>query len=243
MNQNNINKIDHTITNILIKGLIDKSVDVQVKFQKISHRDIINTKDERARKEKEEKEIQQRDAVRKAEEERFKVEDGAVTLPVNLVLAPVSGIPVYDVKTNDQIMVKIEASSEKGNYFIDLLNARSPEGSIMPVKGMVKEIAMNALGEFELLVEIGPGIYGKTIESEQVKVKKYDIREEKIRVDGRPQPGTQMQQGQNPLPGTQQVIKAKNAVKGNKDYFIWLVGGITFLLAILIIYLLFSGLL
>ncbi len=233
-----MNKVEHTLTNILIRGLLDKMVSLELNFDKISHKDIIKIKDERARKEKEVKEELKKEAIRQAETEKFKVEEGAVTLPVNLVLAPVSGIPVFEIKNGDMIMVKIDGATERGNYFIDLLNARTPEGEIMPVKGTVKGISMNALGEFELMVEIGPGIYGKSLEAEQVKIKKYDIREEKIRVDDK-----ESKEQISSLPGTQSILEQKNVDNRSKDFFIWLIGGITFLLAILILYLLFSGIL
>lgn len=242
INHGQKNKIEHTITNILIKGLIDKSVIFEYHTERISHKDIINVKDERARREKEEREAKQREEIRQQESEKFQVEEGAVVLPVNLILAPVSGIPIYEVKAGDLIMVRLDGSTERGNYFIDLLNARTQEGEITPVKGTVKEVSMNALGEFELLIEIGPGIYGKTLESEQVKIKKYDFREDKIQVGAaaaQPEAST----GAPGAPQQTQIINPTEASKSSKDYFIWLVGGITFILAILILYLLFSGLL
>lgn len=238
MTNGQMNKIEHTLSNILIRGLLDKMVSLELNFDKISHKDIIKIKDERARKEKEIKEEQKKETIRQAETEKFKVEEGAVTLSVNLVLAPVSGIPVFEIKNGDMIMVKIDGATERGNYFIDLLNARTPEGQIMPVKGTVKEISMNALGEFELMVEIGPGIYGKSLEAEQVKIKKYDLREEKIKVEDK-----ESKEQISSLPGTQSILEQKNADKRSKDFFIWVIGGITFLLAILILYLLFSGIL
>ena len=228
-------KIDHTLTAIFEKGISDKTVTLDFQTEKVAHSDILRIKDERARKEKEEKEIQQREAVRKAEEDRFKVEDGAVVLPVNLILAPVSGTPIYDIKQKDTIMIKISSTSERGNYFIDLLNARTPEGEILPVKGVVKDLYMNALGEFELLIEIGPGVYGKTVESEKVKIKKYDFKEEMLQTSG----DASSQFG----PPLQQQAAGKKIGKMNRDFFIWVVGGITFLLAMLILYLFFSGLL
>ena len=156
-------------------------------------------------------------------------------LPANLVLGPVSGKPIYDIKPKDTIMIKINSTSEKGNYFIDLLNARTPEGEILPVKGIVKDLYTNALGEYELLIQIGPGIYGKTVESERVKIKMYDFKEEMLQTQAASSPsGTST---------SRQKALGKSIGKMNKDYFIWIVGGITFLLAMLILYLFFSGIL
>ena len=236
INNKNTGKIDHTLLAIFEKGVGDKSIALDFKTEKAPHSDILKIKDERGRKEKEEKEIEQRDAVRKAEESKFKVEDGAVVLPVNLVLGPVSGVPIFEVKPKDAIMIKISSTSEKGNYFIDLLNARTPEGAIIPVKGVVKDIYINALSEYELLIEIGPGVYGKTVESEKVKIKKYDFKEELL------QTASTSSSAADPSFTPQKAFKAKIG-KMNKDFFIWVIGGITLLLAILILYLFFQGLL
>ncbi|MDD5066951.1 MAG: hypothetical protein PHF84_07875 [bacterium] len=235
INTNNLHKVEHTLMGIISKGVLDKSLSVEVKAEKVSYTDIIRVKDERARKEKEEREAKEREEVRKIQESRYKVEDGAVILPINLVLAPVSGIPIYDITANEMIMIKLDATTEKGNYFIDLLNARGPNGEIIPLKSVVKDIIQNSLGEYELLVEIGPGIYGKNVEREKVKVKKYELNEERIK--------TSAAAAESPDKATKKIPVKSSSVGQTKDYFIWLVGAITFLLAILIMYLIFSGIL
>ncbi len=233
--ENDFGKIEHYLVGILSKGLMDKSTMVDMKIEKVAHTDIIRAKDERARREKEEKEAKQREELRKAEEQRFKVEDGAVILDIDPIIAPVSGIPIYEAKQGDLIMVKINAATDKGNYFIDLLNARSAEGEVLPVKASIKDVFMNALGEYELLTEIGPGIYGRALIQERIKIKQYNISDERINVDA---PATQ------PVAAAKKVKEAP-VIKDKKknDFFIWVVGGITFFLAILILYLLISGLL
>ena len=233
---NKNNKIDHTLVSIFEKGISDKSVVLDFLIQKVSHSDILKVKDERARREKEETESKEREVARKAEEDRFKVEDGAAVLPVSLVLGPVNGVPIYEIKAKAQIMIKIEAATEKSNYFVDLLKARNQEGEIIPIKGSVKEVYVNTMGEYELLIEIGPGIYGKTVESEKVKIKLYDAQEDMIRIPGG-------EASHFPGVGKEDTAFGRSMGKKNKDFFIWVVGGITFLLAMLILYLLFSGLL
>ncbi len=234
--RNQIAKIEHTIVNIISKGLIDKSVTIDFKIDKVTHQDIIKAKDERARREKEEREAKRREEMRKAEAEKFKVEEGGVILDASLVLAPVSGIPIYEAKTGDQIMIKLDSSTEKGNYFIDLLNARSPEGDVRPIKGVIKDVFMNSLGEFQILAEIGPGIYARAIETEQVKVKRYDPSEDATNVasDKKTTDGS---------PSAQISPFKTGEISKPKDYFIWIIGAITFILAILIFYLLLSGVL
>lgn len=234
---NNLHKIEHSLMGILSKGILDKSVSVEIKAEKVNYADILKVKDERARKEKEEREAKEKEEIRKIQEQRYRVEEGAVILPINLILAPVSGTPVYDVAAGDVIMVKIDASTEKGNYFIDLMNARGPNGEIMNIKAAVKEIVQNTLGEYEILVELGPGIYGKCVETEKVKIKIFDAEEERVK--------TAAAAGQGPggkVPPSK-IPAPKTDIHPAKDYFIWLVGAITFILAVIILYLVFSGIL
>ncbi len=232
--ENDLGKVEHFLVGILAKGLMDKSTIVEIKIEKVAHSDIIKAKDERARREKEEREAKQREEMRKAEENRFKVEDGAVVLEIDPIIAPVSGIPIYEAKPGDLIMVKINAVTDKGNYFIDLLNARSAEGEVLPVKAVIKDVFMNAMGEYELLTEIGPGIYGRALIEERIKIKQYNITDERINVN----PANSVK------PVAEKKIKESPVVEKKKnDFFIWIVGGITFFLAILILYLLISGLL
>lgn len=236
-NTNQHSKIEHTLTGIMAKGVADKSIIIEALSEKVPHMEILRVKDDRLRKEKEEREEKQKEEIRKDQQQEYKVEAGAVVLPVSLVLAPVSGIPIWEVKTGDLIVIRIDSATERGNYFIDLLKARTPEGDILPIKAVIKEITSNSLGEFEVLVELGPGIYGRCVETEKVKIKKFDISEEKIAI-----PGNGQEKIKTPV--SEAILKQSFVPKATRnDYFIWLVGGITLLLAALILYLLFSGIL
>jgi hypothetical protein len=70
-------------------------------------------------------------------------------------------------------MVKISDISVKGKYYIDLLGTKV-DGNIIPVPAEVTEIRRNEKNEFFILCMIDKDIYGKAIETEQVKLKKYD---------------------------------------------------------------------
>ena len=102
-------------------------------------------------------------------------EDGAVILQVQLILAPVSGKPIYELKVGDKIMTKIAPNSDRANYFIDLLDLRV-EGYIKPVPCEIVDIKSEGKNSpIEILSKIGPGIFGKCIEDErQVKLKMYN---------------------------------------------------------------------
>ncbi len=70
-------------------------------------------------------------------------------------------------------MVKISDKSVKGRYYIDLLGTKV-DGNIIPVPAEVTEIKRNEKNEYFILCMIDKDIYGKAIETEQVKLKKYD---------------------------------------------------------------------
>jgi len=106
----------------------------------------------------------------------FGVEDDAVILPVKPIVAPVKGKPVYELRISDKLLVYIQPSSDRANYFIDQLNLRQ-ENEILPTAAEVIDIKGGAgkNNPTDILALIAPGIYGKFTEAEkQVKLKLYD---------------------------------------------------------------------
>jgi hypothetical protein len=111
--------------------------------------------------------------VREPVEEPDFGDKGKNALDVDLVLAPVSGIPVYELTEGDKIMVKINERLPRGKHYVDLLGARV-DGNVIPVPAEIVEIQRNEKNEYTILCKINDRIYGKAIETEQVKLKKYD---------------------------------------------------------------------
>lgn len=108
--------------------------------------------------------------------EGFGVEDDAVILPVKPIVAPVKGKPVYELRISDKLLVYIQPSSDRANYFIDQLNLRE-DNEIRPTAAEVIDIKGGAgkNNPTDILTLIAPGIYGKfTEEEKQVKLKLYD---------------------------------------------------------------------
>ena len=103
------------------------------------------------------------------------IEDGSAILPIEPILSPVKGKPIYEMKIGDKIMGRITPNSDRANYFIDLMDLRQ-DNVIKPIPCEVIDIkASGKTGPIEILTQIGPGIYGKCTEDEkQVKLKIYD---------------------------------------------------------------------
>ncbi len=156
-------KVDALMFDIINRVIHDKNLILETRIQETSEKEFRKTKETRSQK----KETEQA-------EQKISSEEG-VTLIVQLILSPVTGKPIYELKIGDVIMCKILPNTDRANYFIDLLDLRV-ENYIKPVPCKVIDIKSEGKGSpLELLTEIGPGIYGKCIEDErQVKLKMYD---------------------------------------------------------------------
>jgi hypothetical protein len=107
----------------------------------------------------------------------FGVEEDAVILPVKPIVSPVKGKPVYELRISDKLLVFLQPSSDRANYFIDQLNLREEGNDIRPIAAEVIDIkgGSGKNNPTDFLALIAPGIYGKFTETEkQVKLKLYD---------------------------------------------------------------------
>jgi hypothetical protein len=160
---NDSTKIESLLQAILIKPLNDRNIQVDTVSEYVSNTEMNIKRAERNKPAAKEEKTQQPQPVEKVKN----------AVDINLVLAPVSGIPVYELMKGDKIMVKINDKLPKGKYYIDMLGARV-DGSIIPIPAEVAEIRRNENNEYTILCKINDDIYGRAVETEQVKLKKYD---------------------------------------------------------------------
>ena len=106
------------------------------------------------------------------EQDNLNLGDSAVVLDVSLVLAPINGISLLELTEGEKILVKISEETSRGQYFIDLLDA-SRDHQVIPIPATVVKVTTEGK-LFTLMVNIGPGVYGKSIQEDNLKVKKYD---------------------------------------------------------------------
>lgn len=144
----------------------DKNLILEIGIQEISPQEFREAKENRLKSE---------GAPAPAAKKRYAIEEGAVILSLQPIVAPVKGKPLYELKIGDRIMAKLLPNSDRDNYFIDLLDLRV-EDHIRPVSCEVIDIKANSKNDpIEILTQIGPAIYGKIIEEErQVKLRMYD---------------------------------------------------------------------
>ena len=228
--QNAVSKIENTFFSMLMKPLGEKNIHIELSWEKVSGEEIQQAKEARENREAEEtgpqEEVQSSEDAALSEE--FNLEEGSVVLDVNLILAPVSGIPIFELKKGDRIMVKIDASTNKGKYFIDLLNA-THDGDVVPIPAQVYGVKVNKFNEFSIVLKIGEGIFGKVIETEPVKLKKYDPDSDKSRAQATQK--NLQSAGFGPTP--RQGSKEDKAI--NNLYWLMYLGGFVVVAAILLI--------
>ncbi len=221
-------KTEHLIQSLIEKILSDKNLSLQLEKEVIAKDELDKVKVEKNQTDQKESEAAQATPVQPAAQEIFHTEEGSVILYIGLVIGPISGIPIYEVKAGDQIVVKIAGKTQKEQYFIDLLGARNDNGEVTPVPAVVKEVRSSAgtPKEYNILVEIGPGIYGKATEQEQVKLKRYDPL-----LDSR----NSKKQAASAMPPSSRSSATLSLGSTGKSstVFLWLIGGIALVLTIL----------
>jgi len=207
-------RIEALLQAILIKPLSDRNLIIETVSETVSKESMRIIREEKNKP----KTVKPRE---KSPEFNLK---GASVVDVDLILAPVSGIPIYELAKGDKVMVKINDKTTNGKYFIDMLGARV-EGNIIPISAQVIDIKRGNNKEYYILCKLDEGVYGKAIETEQVKLKKYDdIFKDKSKVDE--------------LPVSEDLQK-----KGSFPLFTLIIGALIFLLLLIFIIMWFYNLL
>ncbi|NPV39431.1 hypothetical protein BREVNS_1714 [Brevinematales bacterium NS] len=219
-----VNKAANFFEEFLARPTGDKGVKVELAIETITKSDIENVK-----KMREERDMLNNLNIQnqaKPTQTEPKLEESAVVLDVSLVLSPISGVPIYELKEGTKIFIKITEQTSRGQYFNDLLGANEG-GEILPVPATVKKVSKEGK-IYTVLVEIGPGIYGKSIDEDTVKVKLYDSAQDKRKAQKTIEPAVSTIET---TPETSQSLS-----KGGSFLF-WVMGGIGLLILMILVYL------
>ena len=159
---NAVSKIENLLSMILVKPLGDKNIHMELSWDNASAEQIQTAKQERELRDTSDgSQVDDSFSPQQEPDDKINVDDGSVILEVDFVLAPVSGIPIFELQPGDRIMVKINPATKRGMYFIELLNAKHDE-EIVPVPATVTEIKLNKSNEYIVIVKIGEGIFEKS---------------------------------------------------------------------------------
>jgi hypothetical protein len=233
-----VGKVVTIFEEVLGRPTGDKNIKCEVAIETVTKSEIEDVK--RARREREGKDTiggtsgapavnQQEQANREAG-----IEENAVILEVSLVLSPVSGVAIADLKDGDKIMVKISEQSSRGQYFIDLLNA-TKDNEIIPIPATVVRTNKEAK-IYIVLANIGPGVYGKSLDEDNVKVKMYDPTTDKRK----PSEIAATAQAAKPTPQTGDNSQENGEKKKKSMNWLFIIIGVAALLMILILIYLFG---
>ncbi len=161
LNNYDYDNAELTIYDAVNRIVHDKNLILEIGIQEITPDEFKETKEKRSKT--------------TTTSEKSPVEDGSAILPIEPILSPVKGKPLYEMKIGDKIMARITPNSDRANYFIDLLDLRS-DGNIKPIPCEIIDIkSAGKNAPVEMLTQIGPGIYGRCSEEEkQVKLRIYD---------------------------------------------------------------------
>lgn len=228
-----IGKVVTIFEEVLGRPTGDKNIKCELAIETVTKSEIEDVR--RSRREREGKDVigtgmsntgQQEQANRDAG-----IEENAVVLEVSLILSPVSGVAIADLKDGDKIMVKISEQSSRGQYFIDLLNA-TKDNEIIPIPATV--VKTNKEGKiYTVLANIGPGVYGKSLDEDNVKVKMYDPSVEK-RKPAEMAAQTKAAAAQNTTDPGEEETKKKKSLN-----WIWIIIGFAAILMVAIMLYLF----
>ncbi|MDA3899448.1 MAG: hypothetical protein PF637_02900 [Spirochaetes bacterium] len=148
--------------------LQDKNMKLELSIQEVSADEITMVRNQR--------ETERQQKYQKEKESGFSVEEGSTVLSASLVLSPVNGKPLYDLKIGEKIMIKLDPSSSRNQQYISLYNLKSDNNTYSPVPAEVIDIkATSKTDPVQILTRIEESVYAKSIEDErQVKLRIYN---------------------------------------------------------------------
>lgn len=164
--------VTHYMFPILSKIIGDKQIEMDAHFSEMSKAELDELlQSGQQQEEGQEEAVAQMSVQPEQASSMFNLEPGSTIVDCGLVLAPISGISIYDVSRGDEIMVRITNDNEKGRQVNARLNLIE-ENKVLAVPAIVKEKKVNESNEVLLLLHVQDKIYAKVLEAEPVKVKK-----------------------------------------------------------------------
>jgi hypothetical protein len=160
---NDHTKVESYFQELLLRPLSDNNVLVDLATENIKQQDYNKIKKDRT--EPKEKALHQEQTQKRSVK-------GDV-YDIDLILAPVSGIPINQVKKGDQIMVRIIDNTLKAKSYIDSRGLRI-DGNIIPQQAVIVDIKKSIENEYMILCKLKDGVFGRANETERVKLKTYD---------------------------------------------------------------------
>ncbi len=94
----------------------------------------------------------------------------SLILKTDVILSPVTGVPVTSINPGDLILLKITDQRPQAAYIANLLKANEG-GRMLPVRVPVRKIDRSESNRLVITTEFGPGVFGRTVVQEGLKIK------------------------------------------------------------------------
>ncbi|MDA3899374.1 MAG: hypothetical protein PF637_02510 [Spirochaetes bacterium] len=116
------------------------------------------------------------DQKQEVAQERPEIEKlAAHTVEGALIIAPVRGTYINDIKIGDIIKVSLISHDDISKKIITALNAYDTNNNFLPIRGRVKEITPLQSGGFRIYCLIAKNILARIIEEENIKAEMWDF--------------------------------------------------------------------
>lgn len=174
LKKKDVRNIEELLVGILYKPIRDTQLDFDIAVETVSQNEIDQYMEERHKKEQEEKAKRHQEA-KEAGMAEFKVNVPADSIMVEgfLVLAPVSGVPIYEVQEGDYIFIRLDETTPTGKEYIEKFEAKSGD-YVVPIAAKVIQVQKNSRREHLVVVHLKDNVYCSIVETEIVKIKKAD---------------------------------------------------------------------
>lgn len=155
-----------------VKRIIqDKNLKLEIAIQEVTEAEIAEVKEKR----EQDRLLKYAKTDNKISLDSFQLDEGSVLLSATMMLSPVKGKQLSEIRLGDRIMVKLDPTTTNGQHYIDHYNLRD-ETVIRPIPAQVIDIKAPSKNDpMQLLLMIEQGVYCKCTEEErQVKLRMFD---------------------------------------------------------------------
>ncbi|HCL57156.1 MAG TPA: hypothetical protein DHW82_09150 [Spirochaetia bacterium] len=158
--KSNTMQLTEVLTNIL-KNYLKSTVEITVTFEKAKDFQALDLE-----KEKEEKEKKEEDTETRL---KYKIPANSSVIDCFIVLSPIKGKFIKEVKEGDLVLSKIDDTTEQGKKIAELYNLYTTNNKLKPVIGKVlKKFSENA--EVIMTLQLTKDLIGLSREDASVKV-------------------------------------------------------------------------
>lgn len=168
----NYTHLDVAVTDIINRVIRDKGIVLETGIQEALPEEVVAAREEHLKKQTGKDKPSPTESVSHG----FHVEEGSAIVPASMVLSPVKGKLLYELKIGDLIMLRFNQKTDLGQFYINLYKLKTPEGKYKPIPGEVIDIKSEARNlPVNILARIDNQLFAVASEEDRhVRVYLYD---------------------------------------------------------------------